>query len=684
MATKIQGITIQLGADSHPLETALKSINVSLGQTQKELVQVEKLLKLDPKNVELLTQKQKLLEQQLMSTREKYSKLNLIMRELEQQRFGGADVENQIRAVERELIKTSQTMQKLQTDFKDTNKSVDNIGDGFSVASAKSVTFKDKLHLAGEKVNDLDTKVNGKLTKSIEGMGAAAVIAGGLAIKSFVEFGNEAVKVKTLIDESVMSYDESKSMILDLSDATGRGAAGMADATYQALSAGVATADLSVFMADSAKLAVASFSDEAAVVDILTSTLNAYNLKTTDAAYVSDLLTVTQERGKITVEEMANGMGKLIGLTASANIPLEDVTTAIATLTANGLPASTAMSSLTQVVSGIIKPTEEAKKAAQSMGLSFNANSLASKGLSGMLEDIQRKTRGSTEKAAELFGSVEALNDVLILTSDSGSKHFTETLGAMNNSLGKTDDQYKKVSEESGFKLQQSFNSLKNSLIEVGDTLTPLIELIAGVFNIIAKINPGTLAFIGTLVIVATVILQIVKAFGALSKMGGAIGSFFGGINPQAMKTTVIIMMVVAAVILLIAAICALFGKADDLGSAFSSAGDAVGKVTGQVNSTQQGFNPPQYATGTNYHKGGGAYITEYGPEQLQLPNGANYVVMPRGTKVNPTATTAALMQSTRAGAGDIFNITIDASSVKEFSDIVKIAQGTKQARRAR
>lgn len=73
---------------------------------------------------------------------------------------------------------------------------------------------------------------------------------------------------------------------------------------------------------------------------------------------------------------------------------------------------------------------------------------------------------------------------------------------------------------------------------------------------------------------------------------------------------------------------------------------------------------------------GGVAFITEFAPEQLSLPNGTNMVVMPRGTRVNPNVSAG------RSG-GDTYNITIDAKNVREFNDIVKMAQNARQRRRA-
>ena len=75
MATKIQGITIELVGDTTGLEASLKKVNSTIGSTQSQLQSVEKLLKLDPTNTELLRQKQELLGQSIAATKEKLSAL---------------------------------------------------------------------------------------------------------------------------------------------------------------------------------------------------------------------------------------------------------------------------------------------------------------------------------------------------------------------------------------------------------------------------------------------------------------------------------------------------------------------------------------------------------------------------------------------------------------------------------
>ena len=92
MASRIKGITVEIGGDTTGLEKALKNVNSTIKSTQSELKDVERLQKLDPSNTELLTQKQKLLKEA-----QKQAKEQLENGELGQDKYD---------ALQRELIET--------------------------------------------------------------------------------------------------------------------------------------------------------------------------------------------------------------------------------------------------------------------------------------------------------------------------------------------------------------------------------------------------------------------------------------------------------------------------------------------------------------------------------------------------------------------------------------------------
>lgn len=133
MATKIRGITIEIGGDASGLNDALKSVNSNVRDTQSQLRDVNRLLKLDPKNTELLAQKQKLLSQQVENTKEKLE----VLRKAEQDLKNSGVDENsaQFMALRREIIDTENSLSRLtrgaektETAFEKIGRAADNVG----------------------------------------------------------------------------------------------------------------------------------------------------------------------------------------------------------------------------------------------------------------------------------------------------------------------------------------------------------------------------------------------------------------------------------------------------------------------------------------------------------------------------------------------------------------------------
>ena len=112
MASRIAGITIEINGNTTPLTKALKGVNSTISSTQKELRDVNKLLKLDPNNTELLKQKQGLLADAIVATSKK---LDEEKKALEQLKKSGNTEQTQAqqRALEREIIATDQALWKL-------------------------------------------------------------------------------------------------------------------------------------------------------------------------------------------------------------------------------------------------------------------------------------------------------------------------------------------------------------------------------------------------------------------------------------------------------------------------------------------------------------------------------------------------------------------------------------------
>ena len=118
MANRIKGITVEIGGDTTGLDKALKGVNTTIRTTQTSLKDVNRLLKLDPGNAQLLAQKQKLLQESIKGTTEKLSALKEADKQAKQQLTDGNLGQDKYDALQREIIETEQSLQKLEEQAK--------------------------------------------------------------------------------------------------------------------------------------------------------------------------------------------------------------------------------------------------------------------------------------------------------------------------------------------------------------------------------------------------------------------------------------------------------------------------------------------------------------------------------------------------------------------------------------
>lgn len=185
MATKIRGITLEIGGDTSGLQASLTKVNNDLTSTQKQLKDVERLLKLDPGNVDLLRQKQELLSNAVEKTGDKLDTLTAA-----QQAFveAGGDVNSEgYKALEREIIATQNSLQT----------AADN-AEGFNAAMEKS---KATLTDISDKAGSIAEQTSG-LSKAAQGVLAGMAGAAGIAIKEFADYQQNLGGVETFFKDS--------------------------------------------------------------------------------------------------------------------------------------------------------------------------------------------------------------------------------------------------------------------------------------------------------------------------------------------------------------------------------------------------------------------------------------------------------------------------------------------------
>lgn len=528
MANNIKGITVEIGGDTTKLSTAMKDVNKETYSLQSELKQINTQLKFNPGSTELLAQKQKVLKESVDATKQKLEQLKSVESQVKQQFASGNLGEEKYRAFEREVEQTEDKLKSLQ-------KQAQEFG---SVAGQKFQLAGDKIKSAGDKIGGVGQKLM-PVSTAAAGVGTAAV-------KMASDFETSGNKVATIADTTQVSMDTLEKGVLNLSTKTGESASGLNEALYQTISAGVQTKDAVSVLGTAVETAKGGFTDTSTAIDTLTTVMNSYQMKTSEAKHVSDLLIQTQNLGKTTVGQLGQSLGNVIPTASAAGVSFQDLMGSIAELTKQGLPTSEAITGMKAALSNVIKPTSDAAQTAEKLGINFNQAHLKSVGWAQFLTEVKEKTGGNVTTMGKLFGSVEALNAVTVLAGK-GSKDFASVLDQMGKSAGTTDSAVSKMEKGTGASFERAMNSMKNAAIQLGTALAPVAQKIAQVIQQIAQklnsLSPAqqqliakillVVAAVGPALIVAgkmiTAIGSIVKVVGLLMNPVGAVIAIIGG-----------------------------------------------------------------------------------------------------------------------------------------------------------
>lgn len=381
---------------------------------------------------------------------------------------------------------------------------------------------------AGEKMTSIGKKL-APVSLAFSTLFTASVVGAS-------KFTDGMAKMSTLFDTTQTSVGDLSKEFLDLSSKMGLSATELAEAGYQALSAGI-DVDKSVgFVETAGRLAKAGFTSTATAVDVLTTAINAYGLSADEAEALSNKLVRTQNLGKTTVDELASSMGKIIPTASSMNVSIDNLTAGYVGLTKQGIAtaeSTTYMNSMLNelgdsgtTVGGILKDRT---------GKSFQELMADGNSLADVLKILQDDAKESGTNFNELWGSAEAGKAGIALLNG-GVDEFNQTVETMASKTDDVSEAIEKLNTPSA-KAHKALNRVKNSGIELGTafltSLTPVIDSLA------SGVEKLTTWFSGlddrTKTIIATVIGFLAVASPVLI-VGGKIVSGVGKVIPLVSK----------------------------------------------------------------------------------------------------------------------------------------------------
>lgn len=524
----IKGITIEIGSDTKKFKSGLKDLNQSAKDLQRELTAVNKALKHDPKNTDLLRQKQELLTKSVSETKSKLEALKAAKDRADKDMANGTEVnQEEYRRLVREISTTENSLKNLTKEMKN-----------FGSVSAQQIAA------AGEDVQELGGKIE-TVGKKVSVASAASAAALGASVKLASDYTDAVAKVGTVADLQSVPLEKLRDDMLQLSTETGRGAGEIADATYQAISASVDTADAVSFVGTSVGLAKAGFLETADAVDVLTTIINAYGLEASDAGRLSDILIQTQNDGKTTVNELSQSMGQVIPLASAYGVNIENLAASYAQLTKNGVATAQAGTYLKSMLNELGDSGSDVGEILKSKtGKSFGQLMNDGMSLGDVLGILNDSVNGDSEALAGLWSSSEAGTGALSILS-SGVGAFNDELGNMQDSTGNVADALETLSTPSA-KAQESLNAVKNAGIELGsaalEAIAPLLEQLAETVKSLTErfsnLSPATqtvivavMAILAALGPVIIIIGTLIQSIGAIMTVAPAVATALGTVK---------------------------------------------------------------------------------------------------------------------------------------------------------
>ena len=563
MAGRIKGITVEIGGDTTGLEKALKSVNTTIRNTQSQLKDVNRLLKLDPSNTELLSQKQRALKDAIGATKEKLDSLKQAQEQAKQQLENGDLGQDKYDALQREIIETEQELRRLQEEAAATSTALAKIDE----AGKKMEAFGDSVTSAGQKIMPA--------SMAVAGLGAAAV-------KTAADFDSGMSKVAAISGATGDDLDALRDKAREMGAKTKFSASEAASAMEYMAMAGWKTEDMLDGIEGIMSLAAASGEDLATTSDIVTDALTAFGLSAQDSGHFADILAAASSNANTNVRMMGETFKYCAPIAGALGFSAEDVAEAIGLMANAGIKstqAGTALRTIMNNLSGEVKIT----------GAALGEVTIATTNADGSmrdLSDILADCRGAFSQlseseraqAAEALVGKNAMSGFLALINAA-----PEDIEKLSTAIDNCDGTAAQMAETMQDNLAGQLTILKSQLEELaisfGEMLMPAIRaIVSKIQAFVDKLNGMSesqrkailtigliVAALGPfLVIVGTLISKVgaamqgfvklatgVKKLGVAVKAGtgvfGKLGTVLGGISGPVLAIVAVVAVLVAA-----------------------------------------------------------------------------------------------------------------------------------------
>lgn len=564
MASRLKGITLEIGGNVTGLDKALREVNQTISTTQKNLRDVERLLKMDPGNTELLSQKQRLLRDAVDETKEKLNQLKEADRVAKEQLDSGDLGQDKYDALQREIAETEQKLKSLQDEQKKFG----------SVASQELQAAGDKISGVGDKVAGAGEKMTKSVTLPIVGVGTAIV-------KTAADFEAQMSKVSAISGATGGDLEKLEAKAREMGEKTKFSATESAEAFEYMAMAGWKTEDMISGIDGILNLAAASGADLATTSDIVTDALTGFGLAAEDAGHFADIMAAASSNANTNVEMMGETFKYVAPVAGALGYSAEDVSVAVGLMANSGIKASQAGTSLRTLLTNMASPSKDMKAAMDDLGVSLEDDAGNMKTFREVMDDLRgsfgqgnisadrfqeklnslnaqlengkikedKYNEGIEELMHEAYGAEGAVKaqyaamlagkegmSGLLAIVNASEEDYNKLTGAIENCDGVSQDMADTMNDNLQGQIQILVSQLQELALSLAETLMPIIkDVVAHIQNLVDKFNnlsPKTqemIVKIGLIVAaVGPVLLIVGKVIAAIGGIVGGIGKLIG------------------------------------------------------------------------------------------------------------------------------------------------------------
>ena len=544
-ANRIKGITVEIGGDTTKLQTALKGVNTEIRNTQSQLKDVEKLLKLDPGNTELMAQKHRLLGDAVRETKEKLETLKTAAEQANDALARGEISQSQYDALQREIIETENNLRDLERQ------------------ADQSAVALQKIAATGEKLKTVGSAIEGVGQKLLPVTAAVGGIATG-AVKVASDFDSAMSQVAAVSGATGKDLEALRDKAREMGSKTKFSASEAAEAMNYMAMAGWKTGDMLSGIEGIMNLAAASGENLATTSDIVTDALTALGLSAEDSGHFADILAAASSNANTNVSMMGETFKYCAPVAGALGFTAEDTAEAIGLMANAGIKSSQAGTAMRSMMTNL---TGEVKFVGDAFG-ELTIQTTNTDGSMRSLGDILTDCRAAFAQMSE---SEKAANAEALVGKNAMSGFLAVMNAApgdiekLNSAINNCDGTAEKMAATMQDNLVGQLTILKSQLeelaISIGEILMPYIRQIVGwvqgLVDWLNSLDEGTKKIIVTVALVAAALGPVLIIIG---KVVGAIGTIMTVVPQIAGAISGVIGFVSGTVIPAISAVVAAIG----------------------------------------------------------------------------------------------------------------------------